>query len=175
MGKEQPLPDPSTWTLEQMQNFIASTSGKLLETARVLAQGHAYARDRPGEDRRRWAKLSLLANRGLLDGTETSRVRVAQQEFMLRMWVIEQLGPDDTDPDWNPEALAVDTLAALTLTPARAAALADGWRDLPVGDILVLRWQKNLTAHLEWLVGHLAPGPVREALVTWAETRRLLP
>ncbi|MEU3552160.1 hypothetical protein [Streptomyces longwoodensis] len=113
MGKEQPLPDPSTWTLEQMQSFIASTSGKLLETACVLAQGHAYACDRPGEDRRRWAKLSLLGNRGLLDGTETSRVRVAQQEFMLRMWVIEQLGPDDTDPDWNPEALAVDTLAAL--------------------------------------------------------------
>ncbi|MFJ6530844.1 hypothetical protein ACIQMZ_37050 [Streptomyces longwoodensis] len=38
-----------------------------------------------------------------------------------------------------------------------------------------LRRPADLTAHLEWLVGHLAPGPVREALVTWAGTRRLLP
>ncbi|MEU3509292.1 hypothetical protein ABZ733_15590 [Streptomyces longwoodensis] len=158
-----------------MHTFITSASGEPLETARVAAQGHAYARDRPREDRLRWAALSLLANRGLRDGTGTRRVRVAHQEFMLRMWMIEQLGPDDTDPDRSPEALAADTLDALTLTPARAAALADGWRDLPVGDILVLRWHKNLTAHLTWLVGHLAPGPVREALVTWGGIRPLLP
>ncbi|KUN33417.1 hypothetical protein AQJ30_33695 [Streptomyces longwoodensis] len=175
MTEEPPLFDPCSWTLDQMHSFITSSSGEVLETARVAAQGHAYDRDRPREDRLRWAKLSLLANRGLRDGTETSRIRVAHQEFMLRMWVIEQLGPDDTDPDWSPEALAADTLDALTLTPARAVELADGRRDLPVGDILVLRWHKNLTAHLRWLIDHLAPGPVREALVTWAGTRPLLP
>ncbi|WP_247613258.1 hypothetical protein [Streptomyces galbus] len=146
-----------------------------LETARLVAQSHACSSRLPQEERRAWAKLSLLANRRMLDGTEESRHRVAHQDFMWRMRVIDELGPDDTDPDWSPQALAADTLAALTLTPERAAALAPGWRDFPVEDILRLRRHKNLTAHLERLVGHLAPGPLREQLVTWTGTRRLLP
>ncbi|WP_369021326.1 hypothetical protein ABZ326_33290 [Streptomyces californicus] len=100
---------------------------------------------------------------------------MAQQDFMLRMWVIDRLGPDDTDPDWSPEALASDTLDALSFTPPQAAALAEGWRDLPTGQIRELRRHRNLTAHLESLVGYLAPGPVRERLVTWTATRPLLP
>ncbi|GHD54849.1 hypothetical protein [Streptomyces galbus] len=158
-----------------MRSFVLATSGMVLETARVVAQGHAYSCGLPQEERRAWAKLSLLANRRMLDGTEAELTRVAHQDFMLRMWVIDRLGPDDADPDWSPRALAADTLAALTLTPERAAALADGWRDLPVEDILRLRRHKNLTAHLERLVGHLPPGPLREQLVTWTGTRRLLP
>ena len=43
---------------------------------------------------------------------------------MLRMWVIDRLGPVPTCPDWSPDALAADTLGALTLTPAQAQALA---------------------------------------------------
>ncbi|GAA3623737.1 hypothetical protein GCM10022419_131720 [Nonomuraea rosea] len=48
-----------------------------------------------------------------------------------------------------------------------AAGLAKGWRDLPIEQIRELRRHKNLTAHLETLVGYLAHGPVRERLVTW--------
>ncbi|MFC0532050.1 hypothetical protein [Phytohabitans kaempferiae] len=40
--------------------------------------------------------------------------------FALRTWIIEHLGPD-TDPDWDPESLAADTLAALTLDPTQLA------------------------------------------------------
>lgn len=111
----------------------------------------------------------------MLDNAEGRSARVAQQEFMLRMWVIDRLGPDDTDPDWSPEALASDTLDALTFTPTQAAGLAEGWCDLPIEQIHELRWHKNLTAHLESLVGYLAPGQVRERLVTWTATRPLLP
>lgn len=102
-------------------------------------------------------------------------MRVVQQDFTLRMWVIDGLGPDDTDPDWSPEALASDTLDALILTPSRAAGLAQDWHDLPVEQIRTLRCHKNLTAHLESLVSYLPPGPVREQLVTWTATRPLLP
>lgn len=173
--REEPGRDLSTWTLDQLRTFILDARGRRLEAARVAAQGQAYDAGHPQEARRQWAKLSLLANRRMLDHTEGSSARVAQQDFMLRMWVIDRLGPDDTGPDWSPEALASDTLAALTFTPTQAAALAGGWRDLPIEQIRELRWHKNMTAHLESLIGHLPPGPVRERLVTWTATRQLLP
>ncbi|MFG2772141.1 hypothetical protein [Streptomyces sp. NPDC048350] len=172
---EEPGRDVSTWTLDQLQSFIQGARGRQLETARVAAQGQAYNSSHPQEVRREWAKLSLLANRRMLDDAEGPSARVAQQDFMLRMWVIDRLGPEGTDPDWSPEALASDTLDTLTLTPTQAAGLAEGWRDLPIEQIRELRWHKNLTAHLESLVGYLEPGPVHEHLTAWNATRTLLP
>ncbi|MDG4857475.1 hypothetical protein P8605_04765 [Streptomyces sp. T-3] len=173
--REEPGRDLSTWTLDQLQAFIHDARGQQLETARVAAQGQAYNSSHPQEARRQWAKLSLLANQRMLDNAEEPSARLAQQDFMLRMWVIDRLGPDDTDPDWSPEALASDTLDALTFTLTQAAGLAEGWRDLPIEQIRELRWHKNLTAHLDSLVGHLEPGPVRERIVAWTATRQHLP
>ncbi|MGW5064267.1 hypothetical protein ACWEQ2_44600 [Streptomyces sp. NPDC004096] len=165
----------STWTLDQLQMFIRDARGQQLETARVAAQGQAYNPSHPQEARRQWARLSLLANRRMLEHADGASAGVAQQDFMLRMWVIDQLGPDDTDSDWSPEALASDTLDTLTFTPTQAAGLAEGWRDLPIEQIRELRWHKNLTAHLGSLVRYLAPSPVHERLVAWTTTRPLLP
>ncbi|MGX1267138.1 hypothetical protein [Streptomyces phaeoluteigriseus] len=133
----------STWTLDQLQTFIHDARGQQLETARVAAQGQAYNSSHPQKARRHWAKLALLANQRMLDHAEGHPARVAQQEFMLRMWVIDRLGPDDTDTDWIPEALASDTLDALTFTPPQAAGLAEGWRDLPTEQIRELRRQEE--------------------------------
>ncbi|MFD7322999.1 hypothetical protein ACFV9D_18210 [Streptomyces sp. NPDC059875] len=173
--REEPGRDVSTWTLDQLQTFVHDAHGRQRETVRVAAQGHAHNSSHPREARRQWAKLSLLANRRMLDNAEGPSARVAQQDFMLRMWVIDRLGPDDTDPDWSPEALASDTLDALTFTLAPPAGLAEGWRDLPIEQIRELRWHKNLTAHLDNLVGYLEPGPVRERIVAWTATRQALP
>ncbi|MFJ8863832.1 hypothetical protein ACIRD8_36195 [Streptomyces sp. NPDC102451] len=173
--REEPVRDLSTWTLDQLQTFIHAAHSQQLETTRVVAQGQAYNSSHSQEACLQWAKLSLLANRRMLDNAEGSSMRVAQQDFMLRMWVIDRLGPDDTDPDRSPEALASDTLDTLTFTPTQAAGLAKGWHDLPVDRIRELRRHKNLTAHLESLVGYLAPGPLRERLVAWTATRPLLP
>ncbi|MEW1692932.1 hypothetical protein ACIQOF_33025 [Streptomyces sp. NPDC091265] len=167
--------DLSAWTLGQLQTLIHGARGQHLETVRVAAQGLAYNSGRSQEARRHWAKLSILVNRRMCDNEQGRSARVAQQDFMLRMWVIDRLGPDDTDPDWCPAALASDTLDTLTFTPTQAAGLAEGWRDLPIEQIRELRCHKNLTAHLEGLVSHLAPGPVREAIVSWTATRALLP
>lgn len=170
-----PARGPSTWTFDELQRFVDDARGQDLEAARLVAQQQAYSDCRSQEIRRQWAKLSLLANRRMFDATPWSAARVASQEFMLRTWVIDRLGPDATDPDWSPEALASDTLAALSLTPTQAAGLAAHWRGLAIEQIRELRRHKNLTAHLVVLVGHLAPGPVRERLVAWTETRTLLP
>ncbi|MCT9089682.1 hypothetical protein N4G70_12465 [Streptomyces sp. ASQP_92] len=173
--REKPGDDPSTWTLDQLQKVVRDARGRHLETARVVAQGHAYNSSHPQEARRQWAKLSLLANRHTLDHAEGRSAREVQQEFMLRMWVIDRLGPDDTDTDWSPEALASDTLDALTFTPSQAAGLTKVWRELPTEQILKLRHHKNLTTHLERLIGYLEPGPLREHLLAWTATRLLLP
>ncbi|MFD7875154.1 hypothetical protein ACFV5G_13785 [Streptomyces sp. NPDC059766] len=39
----------------------------------------------PQETRRQWAKLSLLANRRMVDNAKGPSARVTQQDFMLRM------------------------------------------------------------------------------------------
>lgn len=172
---ENPSRDLSTWTFERLQAFASDTQGRQLEVVRVVAQGHAYRADEPREARQQWAKLSLQANQRLHGDGLWDRARATQQNFMLRMWMIDQLGPDGEDPDWSPEKLAADTVTALALTPTEARALADQWRDLAVEQIGELRRHKNLTAHLDRLVNHLQPSPVRDQLLAWTETRQHLP
>ncbi|MEU2653806.1 hypothetical protein ABZ615_00615 [Streptomyces sp. NPDC007325] len=168
--------DPSTWPSERLQAFAADARDRSqLESARVAAQQHAYDADQPHDVRRHWAALSLLANRRMSGGGAEGSARALQHDFMLRTWVIEHLGPEDDDSDWNAEALAADTLAALALSPSEAATLATDWRELPLEQIRELRRHKNLTAHLERLIGHLKPGPTHDRLLQWIEARALLP
>jgi len=94
--------------------------------------------------------------------------------FMLRVWIIEHVGPGP-DPLWDPHVLAADTLAALRLDPTEAATAAQNWRDLPIGEIGELRRHKTLTAHLGRLINHLPPGPTKAQLIEWGEVRILLP
>ncbi|MEV0193142.1 hypothetical protein AB0I39_32005 [Kitasatospora purpeofusca] len=177
-GSDQRAPehDLSTWPIERLQAFTADAHDWWrLESVRVVAQQHAYDSEKPREVRRRWAGLSLLANRRMLGEGAEGSARELQQGFMLRTWVIEHLGPEDGNSEWSPEALGADTLAALAKSPSEAATLATNWRELPIEQIRELRRHKNLTAHLEWLIGHLQPGPTRDRLLPWVETRQLLP
>ena len=107
--------DLSTWPIERLQAFTMDAHGRQLEAVRVVAQNHAYYSDQPREARRQWAKLSLLANQRMHGDGPGDQARATQQDFMLRMWIIDKLGPDDKDPDWSPETLASETLDALAL------------------------------------------------------------
>ena len=160
-----------SWTIERLEAFAAAQHGEELELVRWIAQSHAYRSDEPRHVRLRWAKLSLQANERMHGNDPWDQNR---QDFMLRTWVIEHLGPD-TDPNWDPETLAADTLAALTLDPADARTISAGWRDLPIEQIRELRRHKNLTAHLDRLVDILQPGPTKDRVVAWVEVRKLLP
>ncbi|MEU8828139.1 DUF6194 family protein [Streptomyces sp. NPDC048636] len=160
---------------EHFQTLVGEAHGQELEAARLLAQDRAYDDGCSREDRVRWAAVSLEASRRQGGGGRGRRTRARSQEFMLRMWVIDRLAPDDPDGDWNPEALAGDTLDALELSPAEARALAAHWSELDVERMRELRRHKNLTAHLDRLIGHLRPGPVRDQLGAWAALRPLLP
>jgi hypothetical protein len=83
--------------------------------------------------------------------------------------------PDDADAARSPEALAADTLTALTLEPTQASSMAVSWRALPKEQIGELRRHKILTAHLEWLIGYLNPGPEKDQLIAWKKVRERLP
>jgi hypothetical protein len=173
--REDQEPGLGTWSFERLHAMAVNEHGRHLEAVRIVAQGRAYDDDRPAEARLRWAKLSLLANRRAHgDGLE-ERTRAATQDFTLRMWIIDHLGPDDDDPDRSPDALASDTLGTLRLTPSQAGALGDRWRELPIEQIRELRRHKNLTAHLADLVGRTGPGPTRDLLLAWDGVRHRLP
>lgn len=96
---------------------------------------------------------------------------MASHNFALRTWIIEHIGPD-MDPDWDPEAVAADTLAVLTLEPSQASTAAADRQHLSIEQIGELRRHKNLTAHLAMLVGHLRPGPARDQVVRWIEVSK---
>jgi hypothetical protein len=174
VGHGGPIRDLDTWRFDRLEALAAAQNGEELEQVRVIAQSHAYRSDEPRLVRLRWAKLSLQANERLHGDGPWEQARMAGQAFALRTWVIEHLGPD-ADPDWNPEILAADTLAALTLDPDDARTISTNRRDLPIEQIGELRRQKNLTAHLDRLLDILQPGATKDQLVVWSEVRKLLP
>lgn len=163
-----------TWRIERLEAYAADVRGYQLEHVRFTAQFHAYQSVEPREVRLRWAVLSLDANRRSQGDGPQEQYRVSHTDFTLRTWIIENLGPGPEQAS-DPEALAADTLAALTHDPAQATAIAADWRSLPIEQIRDLRRHKNLTAHLDRLVGHLRPGPTTELLKAWIEARKWLP
>src|SRR6266568_8974411 len=76
---------------------------------------------------------------------------MAANNFRLRILIIDRLGPDIQDSDWNPDLVAADILAALILTPTQARELSDHWQALPVERIGELRDVKSTTAPLQRL------------------------
>jgi hypothetical protein len=109
----KPAEDLSTWTIDRVRSFAEDTEhqGQELEAAREVAAAHAYRSGEPPQDRRQWAKLSLQVNESTHGNGPWERARMACNSFMLRAWIIDQLGPVADDADWNPESLAADTLA----------------------------------------------------------------
>lgn len=161
-------PDLSTWTIDRLEHYVATLAdGRELDRARRAAHEHAcWSGEAGGDVRRRWAKLASAANVQLPGDNPWDLDRRAQLSFSLRMWIIEQFGPDG-DPYWDPEALAADTLAALTLDADQATAMATNWRGLQREQIRDLHRHRGLTIHVDRLVGHLPAGPARERLVGW--------
>lgn len=167
----------SAWTIERLEEHATTLApgSKALETVRVLALSHAYGSGEDPRARLRWARLSLDANRRAHGSSAWDRTRMLSHDFMLRTWIIGHLGPDDADASWSPEALAVDTLAALTLDPGQAGTVSKSWHALPAEQIGELRRHKILTAHLDALIGYLQPGPARDQLSVWSQVRASLP
>lgn len=167
----------STWPIHKVRAFADNPDhqGQPLEAVREVAQAHAYQHDDSRQSRLEWAKLSLHIN-DLMHGDDPwQKARRAIQNFMLRTWIIENLGADPVDADWDPDTLANDTLAALSLDPEKARDLAQNWRELPADRIGELRRHKNMTGHLPTLSRHVQPSQTRDCLLRWIQVRTQLP
>jgi hypothetical protein len=169
------VPDLSTWTVNRLEQYVATLADSPeLDRARQAARSHACQLGESEAGVRRRAKLALAAIARLRGDDPTYRARRAQENFLVRMWIIEKLGPNG-DPDWDPVALATDTLATLTLDADQATAMAINWRDLPHEQRGELHRHHNLTLHVHRLVRHLPGGPAKDRLIAWAGFGRQLP
>lgn len=175
-GRSEPPRDPSTWTLGRVREWAARLDdGQELEAVRAVTVDHVQDGHLPPDERKSWAKLSLQVNSRMYDKGAQRQARMTQNNVRLRTFIISKLGPDPEDPDWSPEQVVRDVLAAVPLTPEQARGLSEHWRDLPVDRIRELREIKNLTGPLQELLGHLHPGRLHAQAQEWLHARTALP
>lgn len=94
--------------------------------------------------------------------------------FNLRAHLIDSLGATRS-PLLNPDALAMDILAALPVELEDAAEWAADWRQRPHTQIRALRQCKNLLAPAHIIRSHLSATPTARALDQWLALRARLP
>ncbi|MFE5852655.1 hypothetical protein ACFQ61_05470 [Streptomyces sp. NPDC056500] len=153
----------------------AGVDGQEMEYIREVALSHAENTRLPAESRKQWAKLSLQVNARMHGDGPWDQARMTRQSCGLRTMIIEELGPDPNDSDWNPAAVASDIMSAMALTPLQARELSVRWQDRPIAQIGLLRRIKNVTAPLERLQHHLPPGPLHDLALEWLNVRNHLP
>jgi len=146
-----------------------------LERVRTMTVLHAQDDRLDPEDRKRWAKLSLQVNTRMHGDGLWERTRMVTQNFRLRTHIIDSLGPDPQDTDWNPDLVAREILAALTLTPAQARELSDHWQTRSKDQIGELRRLKSTIAPLQQLLRHIQPRPLHDQAQEWLAIQELLP
>ncbi|MFE5488946.1 hypothetical protein ACFQ7Z_03100 [Streptomyces virginiae] len=146
-----------------------------MELIRDVALARAEDGRLTPEVRKQWAKLSLQVNARMHGNEPWGQARMAMQNAGLRTQMIEQLGADTSDRDWDPAEVVADLLSAVTMAPAEARALCAGWQALPIEQIGALRRIKNVTASLGRLLDHLEPGPLHAQAREWVTVRHLLP
>ncbi|MEN3535182.1 hypothetical protein AAH991_08750 [Microbispora sp. ZYX-F-249] len=126
-----------------------------------------------GEGRWLWAQTAMYAL-ARAEAAGLDAIGANARRFQLRAFLIENIGPTDA-PLFNPDALAVDILAALPLRLEDAAEWVTTWRQRPPAQILALRQCKNLLASAPAIRGHLSVTPTAEALDQWLALRERLP
>ncbi|MFC8823750.1 hypothetical protein ACFT9I_00115 [Streptomyces sp. NPDC057137] len=153
----------------------AGADGQEMEHLHEVALSRAQDGRLPAESRKQWAKLSLRINTRMHGDGPWDRARMTAHNGRLRTMVIEELGPDPDDADWDPAAVVSDIVSAATLTPPQARDLSVRWQERPIEQIGLLRRAKNVTAPLERLQHHLRPGPLHDLALEWLSVRKHLP
>ncbi|MEU0991040.1 hypothetical protein [Streptomyces sp. NPDC005953] len=164
-------------SLEEVREWAdrAGADGQEMEYIREVALSRAQNRRLAAGLRKQWAKLSLQVNARMHGDGPWDQARMTRQSCGLRTMIIEELGPDPDDPDWDPAAVASDIVSAIPLTSLQAHELSVRWHERPVEQIGLLRRIKNVTAPLERLQHHLPPGPLHDLALEWLAVRNHLP
>jgi hypothetical protein len=173
----EPTSDISAWTIEQVQASADRTDqrGQELEILRAVTVFHAQDDRLEPEDRKRWAKLSLQINARMHGDGPWEQTRMVTQNFRLRTLIIDRLGPDPQDPDWNPDLVASEILAAITLTSAQVRELSERWKTRSMDQIGELRRLKSTVAPLQQLLRHIQSRQLYDQAQEWLAVRELRP
>ncbi|MET9885335.1 hypothetical protein ABZZ20_19810 [Streptomyces sp. NPDC006430] len=127
----------------------------------------------PDETRLRWGGVALAATRRKAEWEGSHALDRAVELAAVRGYLIQQFGPGRGG---DPAALCREALALIDLTPARAAAEAASWRDLPRSRIQHLRRIKLLLPWMALVRPHLPDhGLLAEAVDAWEQVRPQLP
>lgn len=171
-----PVLNVGLWTFEQVKAWAHRPEHSLqeLERIREVTAKHAY-RDPVGPEAvKQWAKLSLLVNARMGGYGGHWRLRAAFRDARLRLRIIDRLGTDPTDPDWDLQALAADILARMSLTPDQARALA-------AENVLLTGIRRAEFDHtramvnlLDKVLPDLEPGEVRDCAIEWVDVKAQL-
>ncbi|MFJ2789046.1 MULTISPECIES: hypothetical protein [unclassified Streptomyces] len=164
-------------SIEEVREWAdrAGADGQEMEHIRSVALSRAEDRRLPAGLRKQWAKLSLQVNSRMHGDGPWGQARMAANSFGLRTLMIEELGPDPDDSDWDAAAVVSDVVSAVILTPTQAHEMSIRWQDQPIELISLLRRVKNVTAPLERLQHHLRPGPLHDLVLEWLSVRKRLP
>lgn len=174
---------PEGHALEDLEAWLA-TGPPLLEephprTLRVLAGVRMRDEGLPDEVRLRWGRVALTATYRCAAAEGVPDLVRAPELASVRVYLIHQFGPGPgpgPGRGGDPAALCRELLALVDLSPAQAAALARGWRDLPYHRIRHLRRIKSLIPWLTAVRPHLPDaGPLAGEVDAWAAVRPLLP
>lgn len=100
----------------------------------------------------------------------------AHDQFMMRAYVIVNIGSPPGEEIWEPAVLARDVLNTLTIPPERALDLAGRWRSLPIEQVRLLRDHKAiLNALPPGLVDLIPEGDLSARVRRWLAIRPQLP
>ncbi|WP_433351503.1 hypothetical protein ACQP25_00360 [Microtetraspora malaysiensis] len=154
--------------------MVDPPSGSINHWLAVWELNSFYARQpEQGEGQRMWAETAMYAL-ARAEAAGLDAIIANASRFHLRACLIDNLGPT-CSPLLNPDALAMDILAALPLQLEDAAEWATNWQQRPHVEILTLRQCKNLLAPAQAIRGYLATTPTARALDQWLALCEQLP
>ncbi|MFC0866298.1 hypothetical protein ACFHYQ_28790 [Sphaerimonospora cavernae] len=142
--------------------MVDHPSGPINYWLAVWELNNFYARQpEQGEGRRMWAETAMYAL-ARAEGAGLDIITANMSRFHLRACLIDDLGPTGS-PLLNPDALAVDILAALPLQREDAAEWAPNWQQRSHTEIRALRQCKNLLAPAQIIRNYLSTTPTARA------------
>lgn len=149
---------------------------QLWNAVRVYAVGGMQDEKLPESDRQRWAEIALAAITMKVATGESDTREAAADAARVRGYLIINFGPTRDEGTRDPQDLARTAISALDLSREEVAAAAQGWRDLPIAEILALRRVKNVLTALRQIQKELPPEEeLTEEIRVWVDLIPFLP
>jgi len=177
------LEDMKDWSRTRLNNWLSTVhedpaqgNANWWRSVRWIPQSHAYRGTLTADERRDWARTMLAVSEHEQHFGWQQPWSAAHERFMMRAYVILNIGSPPGEEIREPAALARDVLETLTMAPDQAQELAERWRTVPIEQIRLLRDHKNMLSALPpGLVDLIPEGDLLSCVRRWLAIRPQLP